>query len=66
MSSNLIDLGNGWQGRGTETTRVAFHEDGSTIVFQGGVLIADATGVTPTVVAFLFRHTITGTENKES
>lgn len=50
----MEDLENGWQGRRTSTTRVAFHEDGSTVVYQDGSLIAQAAGITPAVIAFLF------------
>jgi hypothetical protein len=55
---NLVDLGDGWLGRGTAETRVAFHEDGATIIYQAGTLIAEAKGVTPRVLAFLFRDMV--------
>jgi hypothetical protein len=54
VSEHMRELGDGWQGRGTSQTRVAFHEDGSTIVWQGGTLIAQASGVTSAVLEFLF------------
>jgi len=61
MSEKLTDLGDGWKGRATATTRVAFHDDGSTVVFQrDGTLMAQAVGLTPAVLAFLFAEAPAG------
>lgn len=62
----MIDTGDGWTGRRTQATRVAFHENGATIVFQNGTLIAEAKGVTPRVLAFLFGDLITEHTQKTS
>jgi hypothetical protein len=50
----MQDLGDGWKGRKTAQTRVALHDDGSSVVYQDGALIAQAAGVTTSVLAYLF------------
>ncbi len=53
-------LDDGWTGRRTGQTRVAFHENGGTVIFQNGSLVAEAKGITPRVLAFLFGDLIAG------
>jgi hypothetical protein len=65
----MIDLGDGWKGRKTELTRVAFRDEGgATIVYacQGDhILIAQADNVTPAVLEFLFADTIATLQEKK-